>query len=362
MSLRRIAGVTAAAAVIVSGAGFLLSSPTGAVTPPTPLTLDASGMSSSSCQVPLGVYQSITLRPTTKVQFEPGVLSAGTTESLTIKPAPNSTHPASYKFVDTTSADSAAPITFTRAATYSLTWHITTPGALGVAAVTLTHTGKLVVGSSAAECVLGVQLPVASVSASALPSPITSAVNGGLGAVASVANSALNPVNSALPTIPPLPTSLPSLPPLPGVPPLPGAHSPGASAPAGGKVPGTIYKPHGPTVADRTVPDGYGSGSGLGGVYVPVSGKSINAPAQQSGTGHGQQAGTAGGSSAAPVKAGGSPKTVELASNRPRSALGALPTLAVILAILALSGATAFYARTFLLQPAVAPATASAKD
>jgi hypothetical protein len=102
------------------------------------------------------------------------------------------------------------------------------------------------------------------------------------------------------------------------------------------------------------VPDGYGSGSGVGGVYVPVTGNSITAGGQQPVPGNGKQAGAAGSSTAATVKSGGSPKTVELASNRPRSALGALPTLAVILAIVALSGATAFYARTFLLQPAEA--------
>ena len=56
------------------------------------------------------------------------------------------------------------------------------------------------------------------------------------------------------------------------------------------------------------------------------------------------------------MKSGGAPRTVELATSRPRSALGAMPTLAVIFAILALSAATAFYARTFLLQPVQAPA------
>jgi hypothetical protein len=102
------------------------------------------------------------------------------------------------------------------------------------------------------------------------------------------------------------------------------------------------------------VPKGYGSGSGLGGSFVPVTGGSINASGQQP-AGNAQPAGAAG-SAAQPVKGGGSPRTVELASNRPRSAFGALPTLAVILAILALSGATAGYARTFLLQPAPAEA------
>jgi hypothetical protein len=106
-------------------------------------------------------------------------------------------------------------------------------------------------------------------------------------------------------------------------------------------------------VADRTVPRGYGNGSGQGGSFVSVTGGSINAPAKGFVTSDGQRVASGGASSAA-VKAGGSPKTVDLASKQPRSALGSLPALAVIVAIIALSAATAFYARTFLLQPAVA--------
>ena len=232
------------------------------------------------------------------------------------------------------------------------------------------QTGKLII-SRAQGCVVAVQLPVPSLCARRrwCPAPITSAINGGLSSAVSGVNGALSPVNSAIGG---LPTSLPTLPALPGVPGLPGvnppgANPPGASAPGGGEGPGTIYQPTGPTVADRTVPDGYGSGSGLGGVYVPGSsagdsaaGGSITAPGQQSGGGNGQPAGAAT-AAAQQAKPGGTPRTAELATTRPRSALGALPTLAVILAILALSGATAFYARTFLLQPVTAtPAKAKA--
>ncbi len=365
MSFRRIAGL-AVTAVVVSGAGLLLSSPTGAApTPPTPVTLEATGMASPSCPpVPLGVYSAIALKPATVVQFKQGTLLPGANaESLTIKPAPNSTDPKSTAVIATVPKAGAAPIAFSRAATYSLSWQYKAVGPLGAAEVGVARTGKLVIDSNAAGCKVTVQVPVPSVSASAVPSPITSAVNGALGGIASGVNGALDPVNGALPT-------LPAVPALPGVnppainPPVitpPSLNPPGASRP-GDDSPGTSYKPTGPTVAERTVPKGYGSGSGQGGVYVPAAGESatgssINA-GPQSGAGKARTSGATG-SAAQQVKPGGSPETVELAATRPRSALGALPTLAVILAILALSGATAFYARTFLLQPATAGTAAA---
>jgi hypothetical protein len=67
------------------------------------------------------------------------------------------------------------------------------------------------------------------------------------------------------------------------------------------------------------------------------------------------------GTSGKPSPATGASKTVDIASTKPRSALDALPTLLVVLAVIALSGATTFYARTFLLHKlpsAQAPATA----
>jgi hypothetical protein len=351
MSLRRIAAL-AVAAVVVSGAGLLLSSPTGAVTPSTPITLGANGMTSTSCPVPpLGFYGSIALEPATAVQFR---ASAGTSDSLTITPAPNSTDPASFSTLPAVPSTGAAPITFTKAATYTLSWQIKIVNALGMVVVTGIQNGELVIDADAAGCKVVLQLPVPSVSAPAVPSPVTSAINGGLGGVVSRGNGALGPVNSAIGS---LPTTLPTVPPVPGVPslpPLPGGTPPVATAPAGGDGPGTSYQPTGPTVADRTGPKGYGSGSGVGGSYVPTTGDSIVAGGQQS-VSNGKQSGS--GSSAVPGgKNGGSPRTVELASTRPRSAPGALPTLAVILAILVLSGATTFYARTFLLEPAEAPA------
>ena len=351
MSLRRIVGVAVAAVVVSGGAGLLLSSPTGAVTPPTPLTLVENSMTSQNCPLPLNGAMAVV--PGTAVQFK---ARAGATARLTIKPAPNSTDPTSSATLANVPATGATPITFTRAATYQLGWQVRTVDALGVVLVTGSGSGKLTIASSVQNCAVAVQVPVPSISASAVPSPITSAINGGLGAVASNVNGALGPVNSALPSVPVLPGgALPTVPGLPTVPVLPPGTSPAPSAPAGNAGPGTTYKPTGPTVADRTMPDGYGSGSGVGGVYVPPAGNSTG------GSGSGQPVASNGKPAAGPassaaqaVKNGGSPRTVELASTRPRSALEALPTLAVILAILALSGATAFYARTFLLQPAEA--------
>lgn len=349
MSLRRIAGV-AVAAIVASGAGLLLSGPSGAVTPPTPITLNLTGMASSSCPLPLN--GSMAVLPNTTVLLKNDVaLAPLSTESVTIKPAPDSIDPTSSKSIADI-PDAGAPIAFTRAATYSLTWQVKTINPLGLAVVTGTQTGKLIINANARGCVIAVQIPVPSVSATVVPSPIISGINGAIGGVVSSANGALGPVNSALPT-------LPTAPALPGVnPPVvnpPGVNLPGASTPGGAAGPGTTYKPTGPTVADRTVPDGYGNGSGLGGLYVPGSGdsatgNSITAPGQQQGAGNAQPTGAAAQQNKA--KPAGSPGTVEVASSRPRSALGALPTLAVVLAILALSGATAFYARTFLLQPA----------
>ncbi|MEO6501429.1 MAG: hypothetical protein ABIQ09_05905 [Jatrophihabitantaceae bacterium] len=349
MSLRRIAGL-AVAAIAVSGAGLLLSGPSAAVTP-TPISLNLTGLSSTSCPLPL--YGSIALKPATTVQFKPGVNLIGAQKMTLSVLSEAQTTPAPV------AKSYAVPVTgvnvaFPSAGTYALRW--STNAVLGV--LGMSQTGKLVISDNAQGCVIAVQVPVPSVSASVVPSPITSAINGGLSSAVGGVNGALSPVNSAIGS---LPTSLPTLPAVPGAPGLPGVpgvNLPGVSAPAGNAGPSTTYKPTGPTVADRTVPKGYGSGSGLGGIFVPggggsatdgsATGNSITAAGQQPGA----APSAAAGSTAKQAKAGPSARTVEVASSRPRSALGALPTLAVILAILALSGATAFYARTFLAAAA----------
>jgi hypothetical protein len=121
---------------------------------------------------------------------------------------------------------------------------------------------------------------------------------------------------------------------------------------------GTDYHPTGPTVAQRTVPQGYGNGSGVGGTYVP-SGTSGSAGGSSAGTG--SATGKSSTSGQQPAKPGGSPKTVPLAADKPRSALSGWSALIVLGAVLALSGATAFYARSYLLQPLPVKAKAPVK-
>ena len=125
-----------------------------------------------------------------------------------------------------------------------------------------------------------------------------------------------------------------------------GNPNPAASGPA------FNYHSNGPSVADRTVPHGYGGGSGAASNYVPagLSG-SIVAP----GTNFAANGKAPGASTPAAGPAGSAPKTVDVASSKSRSALDALPTLLVVLAVIALSGATACYARTFLLHKPEAP-------
>jgi hypothetical protein len=235
-------------------------------------------------------------------------------------------------------------VAFPSAGTFDLSWWTTLGQPLGLPPiVSAAQHGKLVINSSVQACQVAVQVPVPSVSVPAVPSPVNSLINGVLSSAASGVNGILSPVNSVVGS------------PVGGV--IGGitggltGGTPGAGVPPGGSDPGTIYKPTGPTVAQRTVPQGYGNGSGAAGLYLPPGGNSINAPAIGfTGTGK------SGSANSAPIKSGGSPHTVDLASDKPQSALEGWSALIVVVALVALSGATAFYARTFLLQPA--PATA----
>ncbi|MGI8667940.1 MAG: hypothetical protein ACR2N4_18240 [Jatrophihabitans sp.] len=275
--------------------------------------------------------------------FKPGLLALGQTLSLTIlseaktTPAPK---PARYSV-----PAAGVKVAFPNANTYDLTW--TSSGLLGV--LSLTKTGKLVISASAQKCVVAVTVPVPSVSVPGVPGSVTSPINGILSTVANGVNGVLSPVNSAVGPI------------LGGVNGTVGGitggltgGNPVAGTPPSGSSPGTVYKPTGPTVAQQTVPQGYGNGSGLGGGYQSGTGSSINAPALGF-TGSGKS-----GATTSSVKSGGSPKTIDLAASKPRSALDGWSTLVVVIAIVALSGATAFYARTFLLHPAPAPARVKA--
>lgn len=350
MKFRRVVGATALAG-IAAGLGLLASTSIGAATtppPPTPIALGATGMSSSAC--PLPINGTLAFAPGTSLQFKPDPvlsLSFGQAMTLTIlseaktTPAPQ---PKPYSFTTASPA-----VAFPNAGTYDLSW--TAKTLLG----TVSSTGKIVISSSAQKCQVAVQVPVPSVSASGVPSSVTSPINGVVGGVVSGVNGALGPVNSAvggvLGTVNGTVGGLTGG--LTGV--LPGGSNPVAGTPPTGSEPGTSYQLSGPTVAQRTVPQGYGNGSGAAGLYVPGTGNSINAPALGfTGTGK------AGSGSSTAVKSGGSPKTVDLAANKPRSALDGWSALIVALAVIALSGATAFYARTFLLQPAPAGARAKA--
>ena len=349
MKVRRLAAAVAAAAIAGGGALLALSSTGDAATPPaTPISLTAAGMSSPICgPLPLPVNGSVAVKPST-LQFEPdGALGGSSIESLTIQPAPNSTDPKSKSSISPLTAANGK-VSFSTSANYTLSWTITPKLLGGIAAAT--QTGKLIVSNDAQKCAVAVQVPTPSVSVSALPSAVNSTVNGLVGGVVSGANGALAPVNSAVGS---------ALGQVNGTVGSVGGGLPGSGASSGSGSgsdpggPGTTYKPTGPTVAQRRMPDGYGGGSGQGGSYVAPGaiGDSITA-AGSSGT-TGGATGRKGGQQPA-TRSGGSPKTVELAANKPRSALDGWASIIVLAAVLALSGATAFYARTYLLHPAPA--------
>lgn len=337
MRFRRIAAALGVAAVAGGGALVLGAASGSAATPtPTPISLEATGLGASFCP-PLPLNATIAMKPGTTVVFKPGLTLLGQPTTLKIvreanPPQQPETH---------TVPGQGLTVPFATAGTYDLSWKTTT--ALGL--VGFNQSAKLIFNADAAKCVIAVQVPTPSVSVSGVPDPITSTVNGIVGGVVSGVNGVLNPVNGVVgPILGGGPSGLP----------IPGGGSGGSSG--GGNlpspVPGTNYHPTGPTVAQRTVPQGYGNGSGVGGTYVPAGSSNGSGGGSASGTG------TATGKSAStgqqPVKSGGSPKTVELAANKPRSALDGWSALIVLGAVLALSGATAFYARSYLLQPAPA--------
>jgi hypothetical protein len=224
----------------------------------------------------------------------------------------------------------AGPVTFNTPGVYSLKW----TGEVLLKGIQTLNTGTLQIAAGASGCQLAVSVPGAGVNAGQLPG-----VGGAVGSV-------LPPV-----TVPGVQVPVPSAPvggnPTPGNPnPNPGTSKPGTSNPG----PGLNYHRPGSTVADRTVPHGYGGGNGAANQYVPPGlGNSIVAQGTTAVSG----SNTTSPSKAAAAPGGSAPKTVDVASSKGRSALDALPTLMVVLAVIALSGATAFYARTFLLHKPV---------
>ena len=198
MRFRRTAGAAALIAA-VAGASALATHSVGAATttppPITPISLEATGMGTSFCPVPLN--QSVAVRPSgtnpaLTVSFTPGFILTGETLSLkvqkVVKPGPLPSA-SSYPVPST-----GKTVKFPTAGTYDLTW--TATSLLGVIGVK--HTGTLIIDPAAQKCTVGVQVPVPSVSAPAVPAPVTGAVNGSLGTVAGAVNGALNPVNGAV--------------------------------------------------------------------------------------------------------------------------------------------------------------------
>lgn len=341
MRFRRIAAALGVAAVAGGGALVLGSAAGSAATPaPTPISLDATGMGASFCPLPnIPVNGSIAIKPGV-VLFKPGVTEGGlglSSVSLTVRREANPPQaPATYSI-----PSAGKPLTFSGLGTYDLSWQGSVLGLLGPV-LKVGSQGKLIVASDVQKCAVAIQVPTPSVSASGVPDPVTSTVNGVVGGVVSGVNGVLNPVNGVVgPIVGGGPSGLP----------IPGGGGSGGGGSLPSPVPGTNYHPTGPTVAQRTVPQGYGNGSGVGGTYVPAG---SNGSGGGSASGSGSAASGKTGTTSQPVKSGGSPKTVELAANKPRSALDGWSALIVLGAVLALSGATAFYARSYLLQPAPA--------
>jgi hypothetical protein len=345
MRFGRAVGIIAAAALAVGGCLLAGNSAGSAATPPspTPITLDLTGMSSSACPLPLN--GSMAVKPGTTVQFKPNSL-LGALETLTLSYVRETTTTPKPAATTKSVPNSGLTVAFPSGGTFDLSWHTDILSVLGgIASVGATQTGKLLVDGNAQHCVIAVQVPVPSVSVTGVPSSVLSPINGAVSSAVSAVNGVLSPVNSV---VGPIVGSVGGT--IGGI----TGGNPSAGVPPTGSDPGTSYQPTGPTVAQRTVPQGYGNGNGAAGLYLPPGGGAINAPAVGF-TGVGTDESGAAGSSG-PVKSGGSPHTVDLAANKPRSALEGWSALIVVMALVALSGATAFYARTFLLHPA--PATA----
>jgi len=348
MKVRRLAAAVAAAALAGGGALLALSSTGNAATPPpTPISLEATGLGTSFC--PLPVNGTVAIKPNA-VLFKPGTVSGVVlpSVSLTVLSEAQTNPPQQPRKYSVPS--SGYKLSFSSPGTYDLSWS-GSDSVLGVGLLSLSSKAKLIISNDVQNCQVAVQVPTPAVSVQALPSGVNSTVNGLVGGVVSGANGALAPVNSAVGS---------ALGQVNGIAggasgglPVPGSGS-GSGAGGHSSGPGTTYKPTGPTVAQRRMPDGYGSGSGQGGSYVAPGavGDSITA-AGSSGT-TGGTTGKKSGQQQPAAKSGGSPKTVELAANKPRSALDGWASIIVLVAVLALSGATAFYARTYLLHPAPA--------
>lgn len=355
MNVRRLIGTAAAAAI--AGASLLYLSTDAQAASTVPAQLSLTGVATASSPfggTTVGLHPGDTLQLSASTAPTAGlarlnlgggglVSSLAGYEVIVHLPA---TFPGGARNV-TLGYKAATQINFPTAGTYPFTWNAyeVVPSVLGPQAtpISLTTTqiqqahiavnaqhqwvGQVVVSNNPPSGGIGIQLPSTTISPS-LP----------VGNLPSV-------------TLPGLTT--PTLPAIPGLPTT--GKLPGAGSQQNGEQ--LNYHPYGPSVADQVMPKGYGSGSGASDQYVAPG---LGGAGSASGTGAGSASGSgtgssAGGSSAVAGKAGpaagtGTPTTVDLASDAGRNAVTGLPSLLVIAAVLALSAATAFYARTYLLH------------
>jgi hypothetical protein len=305
---------------IAAGATLLLS-PTGAgAATPVRIQLELTGLSSAACPLPLN--SSIGLAPQTTVKLVPGSTALNSVQ-VSLSPDPRNAKATAVYDVPTAGVD----ITLTRNTTYTLSWNTSLVG-LGVG-----QSAQLVTDSSAtkAACLVGISVPTPSIQTTQVPPAVKDPVNAAVSGVVGDVNQGIAPINGILgPVVGGFTGGKPRTAPAPG---------------SASTAPGSIldYRPSGLTPADKTVPKG-GTGGGVGGTYVaPGLDGSINAPALGFSGNNAKPTPTK--STAKPKAA---PSSVDLASSTDPSAISGLPSLLVVLAVIALSAATAFYARTFL--------------
>lgn len=361
MKVRRLAGTAAAAAI--AGASLIYLGTAAHATTTVPAQLSLTGVTTASSPLggtTVGLHPGDTLQLSASTAPTAGLTSLGIAanglvgsiagyEVIAHFPA---TFPGGARNV-TLGYKASTLINFPNAGTYPFTWNAYNVSLLGgMQQISLTSVltptqiqqahiainaqgqwvGQVVVSDNPPAGGLGVQLPSTSISPSL---PV-----GGLPSI--------KLPGGTTPTLPGAPT-------LPGI---PGAGKSPAPNPGSGS---TQLNYQGPAAnpADGVVPKGYGSGSGASYQYV-APGLGSTGGSSVAGS-NGTSGGRSGGPSAATGKGAGASsgavpsqsRAVDLASSSDHG-IAALPSLLVIAAVLALSGATALYARTFLLRPRAA--------
>ena len=359
MKVRRLAGAAAAAAI--AGASVLWAGTAAHAATTVPAQLSLTGVTTASS--PLG-GTTVGLHPGDILQLSASTAPTAALTSLGLGGAGLVGSLAGYEVIAHFPATfpggardvplgykASTLINFPNAGTYPFTWNAynVTVTALGVVRVPISLTsseiqqahigvnargqwvGQVVVSNNPPAGGLGVQLPGVTISPSL---PV-----GGLPSV-------------QLPGV-----TTPTLPGAPKLPGVPGGTKQGAPSGSGTQL---NYTPGAPDPADGVVPKGYGSGSGAAYQYVAPGLGSTGGSSAGGSTANNGSSGGSGGSGAVSGRAAGASgaapsrsTAVDLASSSDHG-IAALPSLLVIAAVLALSGATALYARTFLLRPRVA--------